>query len=60
VTHNPVARKWQHEPQSSKTATEGQTWWLTLIIPAIQEAEIERLKFEANLGKKLARLRFNQ
>jgi hypothetical protein len=32
-----------------------QTWWLPLVILATWEVEIERLWFEASLGKKIAR-----
>jgi hypothetical protein len=31
-------------------------WWLSLVIPATQEAEIEGSQFEVSLGKVLTRL----
>jgi hypothetical protein len=34
--------------------------WLTLVIPAVQEAEIVSITFQGQSGQKLARPRLNQ
>jgi hypothetical protein len=41
-----------HEFKASLSYTLGQTWWYMPIVPAVWEAEMEGLGFEASVVKK--------